>query len=263
MIARSILGLWQIARVGRSALLSLVVLIPIWESTRQLAIALQYAVPMWLTCMMIYATNDLNDLEKDRENHPTRALPSGALTPMVGALFFFILLTLTLLWIRVCIPPRLVFIYLLGIIIGINYNYIISFIWPLKNAYVALKAMLPLFLLWQVITPAHPLPNVAAAVALHVVGAETLSDLNDLRGDGLTPAKWLGEGTGAVFGFASQLMGGAVLLASALDWIAFSLAIAIILTAAMLALFWYRNYGRRFLVRWSAIQVVLGLYFLF
>jgi 4-hydroxybenzoate polyprenyltransferase len=263
MRARLIVGLIQIARVGRSALLSLVVFIPVWESSEDFVTALRYALPMWLTCMMIYATNDLNDLEKDRENHPERALPSGTLTPALGALFFFAVLGATLLWIRLFIPDRSAFVYLCGIIIGINYSYVVSFLWPLKNVYVALKAVLPLFLLWQITSPAHPLLNVALAVALYVVGAEILSDVNDLQGDGITPAKWMGPRTASGVGFTFQLAGGLVLLVSTRDWVGVSLAAAIMATAILLAILWHCNWRRRSLVRWSAIEVAIGSYFLF
>ena len=217
---------------------------------------------MWLICLMIYATNDLNDIEKDQENHPERAIPSGTLTPAQGALFFFITLGVTLLWIRLFIPGRSAFVYLCGIIIGINYSYVVSFLWPLKNVYVALKAVLPLFLLWQITSPAHPLFNIATATALYVVGAEILSDVNDLQGDSITPAKWMGRYAASI-GFAFQLAGGMVLLVSAQDWIEISLAAGAVLSAGLLAMLWHRNWRRRSLVRWSAIEVAIGSYFLF
>jgi 4-hydroxybenzoate polyprenyltransferase len=211
---------------------------------------------------MIYATNDLNDIEKDQENHPERAIPSGILTPAQGALFFFITLGATLLWVRLFIPSRPAFVYLCGIIVGINYSYIVSFLWPLKNVYVALKAILPLFLLWQITSPAHPLLNIALATALYVVGAEILSDVNDLHGDVITPAKWMGRQAASI-GFAFQLAGGTVLLLSARDWIEISLAAAAVASAGLIAILWRRNWRRRSLVRWSAIEVAIGSYFLF
>lgn len=262
MVAEWVASSAQLTRAARSLLIASVVFVPLllrsdWRT------AAAYALPIALICMIGYLINDLHDVEKDRENHPERALPRGALPAAAAAALFFALLTICLLIIRLAMPPQSGFLYVVGLLAIINYNYVVSYLWPLKNVYVGAVATLPLLMIWRIASPSASLAVVAVALFLHVAGTEMLSDIKDHKGDGATPAKAIGLCAATRLAFAAKLGAGLALLFAITSIATASAALAIIALEAIYFRSWKAGVDRNLLIRLMPAQVVIGLCFLF
>lgn len=78
---RAILRLTQ---VDSSMLSFLAIFLPLSVRTKDLGLSFSRAIPLLFTGMCTFIANDLNDIEKDRVNHPERPLPVRHLTPNSG-----------------------------------------------------------------------------------------------------------------------------------------------------------------------------------
>lgn len=223
--------------------------------------ALVNALPVALICMIGYLINDLHDVEKDRENHPDRALPRGTLSAPAAATLFFGLLAACLLLIRLAIPPEAAFIYLVGLLAIINYNYVVAYLCPLKNAYAAAVTILPLFIIWEIAHPPHALTAVAPALFLNAMGTEMLSDVKDHKGDGATLAKALGLNTATQLAFGSKVCGGLILLLVATSVATVLAALAILALEAVFVRLWWSGADRSVITKLMPAQVAIGACF--
>jgi 4-hydroxybenzoate polyprenyltransferase len=139
--------------------------------------------------MCTFIVNDLDDVEKDRINHPDRPLPSGELKPAFVAVLYYCCLASTLLSIRFGIGTNPIsFLYYLGLIAAISYRYVVEYLPVIKPLYVALVSTGPVILIVQY-SPREPsLYAVAVAVFFFMLGRELCKDLPDRPGD---PASFL------------------------------------------------------------------------
>ncbi len=251
-------ALFQLVRAPRAVLVSSIVLFALYLRTANWGMSLIHALPLMLICMIGFLINNLHDIEKDRQNHPDRPLPRGAISVGAGAVAFFALLATVLTFIRLLMPHEIAFLYVLGLLGMINYNYVVSYLWPLKNAYAAAVTTLPLFVIWQLSPPAAPLAVIAVSLFLHTLGTEMLSDLRDWRGDAQTIVKWLGVRAATLTAFACKLGAGILLLACATTASAIATALAVLLVEGILAFLWVSDFHRRQLTIAMTAQVAIG-----
>lgn len=136
-------ALLQISRIDSAIIGSLGIFVPNYFRTRDASLSLGRAVPVLFICMCAFIANDLDDLERDKVNHPKRPLPTGRLTTTVAAGSYFICLGVSLLTIRHFIDPRTAFWYYALMAMCISYTYVVEWIPLLKAPYVAAAISLP------------------------------------------------------------------------------------------------------------------------
>lgn len=251
------LALLQLARAPRAVLIASLVMFALYLRTRSSGLVLVHGLAILLVCMIGFLINNLHDVEKDRQNHPERPLPRGAIAIEAGAVAFFVLLAAVLVLIRLEMPYGTAYLYVLGLLGMINYNYVVAYLWPLKNVYAAAVTTLPLFVIWRISPPAAPLAALALSLFLHTLAIEMLSDIRDQSGDAQTPVKWLGEARATLVALACKLAAGVLLLACATAATAWAASI-ILLTDAVLIRLWLADRHRCRLTQAMTLQVALG-----
>lgn len=256
------LGLLRLSRAATSALAFAMVFLPYYVRTRDLWSSVMVATPIFTIATCMFILNDMNDVERDRINHPRRPLPTGSVTVGTAAIIYLLLFGTSLILVRVLIERGVHFIYLAGLLLAINYNTVVNNLPKLKNPYVALTATVPVFIVNSALaTPAIP-ASVAIAIFLFVFGREMLMDVHDAPGDGHTLAKSLTTGRAAIIAFTLQAMAMGVLglhLTSSLRTI--SLGLILLLFAYSVAR-WKRPQARLFLIQVMKLQLIVALSFL-
>jgi len=238
------------------------VFLPYYVRTRDLWSSIMLATPIFTIAMCMFILNDINDVDRDRINHPRRPLPTGTISVKTAGIAYLLLFGTSLILVRILIERGVHFIYLAGFLLAINYNTVVNNLPKLKNPYVALTATVPVFIVNSALaTPAIP-TSVALAIFLFVFGREMLMDVHDAPGDGQTLAKSLTTGRAAVIAFSLQAMAMVVLglhLTSPLRII--SLGLILLLFAYILAR-WRRPQARLFLIHLMKVQLMVALSFL-
>lgn len=173
----------KIVRPLNCTLITLAVFIPLVEFSGAVLESLKRAVPLCLISMCTYIINDLEDKEKDAVNHPERALPSGALSDTAAATLYFVCLGLALLTTQLFLEARESILYLLLLIMVINYNYIVKYFPSLKTLYVSGVTAMPMFIIAQSIGGSGKYYQVALACSFFNLGREVCKDIQDLPGD--------------------------------------------------------------------------------
>src|SRR3954464_12491970 len=110
LIARSLL---KLTRLDSSLLVALAVFIPLFVRTKDLGLSLSKAIPLLFIGMCTFIANDLDDVEKDRINHPERPLPSGHVKPSLAAMLYFFCLVSALSTTRFYVQANMAFWYFL------------------------------------------------------------------------------------------------------------------------------------------------------
>lgn len=255
-------GLLRLSRAATSALAFAMVFLPYYVRTRDLWSSIMLATPIFTIAMCMFILNDINDVDRDRINHPRRPLPTGTISVKTAGIAYLLLFGTSLILVRILIERGVHFIYLAGFLLAINYNTVVNNLPKLKNPYVALTATVPVFIVNSALaTPAIP-TSVALAIFLFVFGREMLMDVHDAPGDGQTLAKSLTTGRAAVIAFSLQAMAMVVLglhLTSPLRII--SLGLILLLFAYILAR-WRRPQARLFLIHLMKVQLMVALSFL-
>jgi 4-hydroxybenzoate polyprenyltransferase len=252
----------RLSRVSTSALAFAMVFLPYYIRTRDLWSSLVLATPIFTIAMCMFILNDINDIERDRINHPRRPLPAGSISIETAAIIYLLLFGLSLALVRVLIESGVHFIYLVGFLLAINYNTIVNNVPKLKNPYVAFTATIPVFIVNSALgTPAIS-KSIAATVFLFVFGREMLMDVHDAPGDGQTLAKSLNSERAAVMAFVMQATAMILLglhLTSAMRVISLGL---ISLLFVFILLRWKAAQARPFLINLMKLQLVAALAFL-
>src|SRR3982751_2759981 len=134
-LARSTL---HITRPYSSLLAFLSILVAVFGRSGNLSLSLGRAAPLLFISFCTYIINDLDDIEKDRINHPDRPLPKGELKPTFVTIVYFICLASALFTTRIYIGATPTsFLYYLVLIASISYRYIVEYLASLKPVYVA------------------------------------------------------------------------------------------------------------------------------
>lgn len=252
----------KLVRLDSSLLAALALFVPLLARTKDVAIGAKRALPILLIGMCTFIANDLDDIEKDRTNHPGRPLPAGHVSPATACAFYFGCLTLALLAIKWLVEPGVAFWYYGLLTLSISYSYVVDFSPGLKTPYVALALSVPVFIAARFFPDDYGLFRVAAAVFLFTLGRELCMDLADRAGDAPSfmhriPAKHI---TGIAL--SCQLIGLACLLPQAHS----ALDLGVIATMASLvtltAYYWFRLQRHASAIGLMKLQLLIGLYFL-
>jgi geranylgeranylglycerol-phosphate geranylgeranyltransferase len=220
------------------------------------------AIPMMCICICTFIANSLDDVEKDKVNHPERPLPAGDLTPTFAAILYFIFLFSALFLIRSYIPEHISFWYYGLTAASISYGYIVDCLPSLKTTYVALmSSVLPL-----IVAAWHPgdarLYFVAGAIFLFTLGKETCMDIRDRAGDPTSFMHRFRPIPLAVFAFSLEGVGLLILatqirrLGDIIDLLAMTSLLG------MSSYYWFKFLSYRRAILLMRLQFVLGIYFL-
>lgn len=204
-ILRAIL---KIVRPSSSLLAFFSVLLPLLVRTSDLSVSFQRALPLLFGSMCTFIVNDLDDIEKDRVNHPERPLPSGELKPAFVAVLYYCCLASALLSIRFGIgTDPISSLYYLLLIMAISYSYVVDYLPGIKPLYVALASTGPVLIIVQYYPHETSLYAVAFALLFFVLGRELCKDLPDRPGDPKSFLHALEPRSVAIISFVSQSAG--------------------------------------------------------
>ena len=240
----------------------LAILIPVFLKTNDLALSFGRAIPVLFIYLCAFIANALDDVEKDKVNHPERPLPAHQLTSAFAAILYFISLFSALFLIEHYVPERIAFWYYGLTAISISYGYIVDFLPGLKAPYVAATvSVVPLMIAAWFPNEAR-LYRVAGATFLVTVAKEICMDIRERPGDPVSFMHRVRPIPLAITAFAMQALG---LLLLALQIRRLGDMIDLLAMASVLAIstfHWFKlmNYKRAILL--MKLQFILGIYFL-
>ena len=240
----------------------LAILIPVFLRSNDLTLSFGRATPILLIAVCTFIANDLDDIEKDKVNHPKRPLPAGQLSPTFGATLYFIALFSALFLIRHYVPERLAFWYYLLTAMSISYRYVVDYVPGLKAPYVAATAaILPLMVAsWY--PHESRLYCVAGASFLLIMGKEICLDIRDRPGDPLSFMHKFSPIPLASVAFLLEVLGLMLLMTQAhklQDYIVLC-AMAFMLALSGFHVFRLANYNRANI--FMEFQLIASIYFL-
>jgi geranylgeranylglycerol-phosphate geranylgeranyltransferase len=177
-------ALLQITRPSSTLLTFFSVFVPVYVRTSDLGISLRRSLPLLFVSICTFIGNDLDDIDKDRINHPERPLPSGQIAPAIAASAYFISLVLGLLSVRFYVGTnKIAFLYYALLATWISYHYVVEYLPAIKASYVASVSVLPVLII-AAYYPTELTPRyVAVALFLFMLGRELCKDLPDRAGD--------------------------------------------------------------------------------
>jgi hypothetical protein len=252
----------RLVRLGSCLSPFLAILVPVFLRTNNLSLSFGRATPILLICFCTFVANSLDDVEKDKVNHPERPLPAQQLTPTIAVTLYFIFLFSALFLIRRWVPERLAFWYYGLTAISISYGYIVDFLPILKVPYVAATvSVLPLMMAAWYPTERR-LYFVAGAVFLFAAGKEICMDIRDRQGDPVTYMHRFRPAPLAIGAFSLEGLGLLLLMTQVRrSGDVFDLsAMAAMLLLSIFCWFKRASYKRALLL--MRLQFVLGIYFL-
>lgn len=258
-IVRAIL---RLTRLDSALLAFLAILLPLWVRTGSLAQSLGRAVPLLFSFMCTFIANDLDDVEKDRVNHPDRPLPAGQITPALAAVLYFTCLALALFSTRHYVAPGVAFLYYALIALLISYGQILDWLPALKAPYVAIVTTIPVVIVAALYPGEAALYQVAVAAFFLVIGREICMDIRDRPGDAISFMHRFRAAPLAVTAFSLQLVGLLLLLCLAHragHFIALLVMTALLMQSGIL---WFKFSRYRRAIILMKLQWLVGLYFL-
>ena len=254
----------QLMRPGSSLLLFAMVFIPVALRSQDLINSFALSIPMLLRGMCTFVANDLDDINADSVNYPTRPLPSKTVSPLVAAVLYFACLAAALLTIKVLVPPRMAFLYYLTMTLTISYRYVVAFIPTVKAPYTAGTITVPSIIVGQCNGHGARFAVVIIAVFAFTLGRELCMDIVDRAGDTKSLMHRLRPNSVATGAFSLQAVALFLILRwfPALNcWILVDLA-AITILLAFTSLYWFRLKKHTTATDLMKLQLLLGLYFL-
>lgn len=210
LIVRAII---QLTRLDSALLGFLAIFLPLLVRTGNIAVSLTRAIPLFFICICTFVANDMDDVDRDRVNHPSRPLPAGHVTPALAMILYFASLAAALLSTKHYVPPSIGFGYYALIAVSISYGYIVECCPSLKAPYVAIATSVPILIVAAWYPTELRLRFVAGAVFLFTLAREICMDIRDRDGDGVSFVHELKPMPLAVVAFVIQFTG-LVLLAS-------------------------------------------------
>lgn len=253
----------RLLRPYSSLLAFLSILIPLYVRTNDFVLSAARAAPLLFVSMCTYLSNDLDDIEKDKVNHPDRPLPSGSLAPPFVAILYYIWLALALFTIRhFIVSVHISFLYYLLLLLCISYNYVVEYLPGLKAIYVAAASSIPVLILVAYYPNETALYRIAIALFAFMLGRELCKDLLDRAGDPVSFLHRIPATRMAQLAFSAQAVGLALLIPRIVDIYHF---IDLVSMSALLALsysFWFRLERRVAATTLMKLSIFLGLYFL-
>jgi len=172
-----------LVRIDASIVIFLSIFVPTLTRTNNLQLSLGKAAPMLFVGFCTWIANDIDDLERDRINHPDRPLPSGRISLETASALFFLCLVLALAMTYYLIDSAIAFWYYLVLILSLSYGYIVELAPAWKAPYVAAAMAIPTIIVANSYPNELHLWRVAVAVFCFALGKELYMDLLDRPGD--------------------------------------------------------------------------------
>jgi 4-hydroxybenzoate polyprenyltransferase len=253
----------RLVRFNTSLLCVLAVFLPLWGRTGDFVLSLSEAIPLLFICICTFIGNDLDDIEKDRINHPERPLPTGHVSKELAATIYFVSLGLALGSTRYLVSGDVAFWYYCLFTLTISYRYVVAFLPSIKTIYTASASVIPILLIATSYPHEQKLRAAAISVFLFILSREICGDLQDRAGDQINFMHRFSPQSMASIAFAFQLLGLAVLAfqTSTRGDVVTLISMTLLLTLSGVCWFRMASYRRATLL--MKIQLFVGLYFLF
>jgi 4-hydroxybenzoate polyprenyltransferase len=252
----------KLTRMDSSVLIFLTVFVPLYSRERDFYWSLAKALPILFIAMCTYIANDLDDVERDKTNHPARPLPSQQLTTSCAAILYFISLSFALITAWLFIPTTAVRWYYTTLILSISYGYIVEWLPGFKALYVACALSLPILIVRAFYPVERRLTLVALVVFLLSLGRELCKDLVDRAGDPVSFMHGIEPRKITTFAFAAQVVA-LLLLVPATTTPAGVLDLLIMSCILSMAINLWREPAKRYqAIYLMKLQLFAGLYFL-
>jgi 4-hydroxybenzoate polyprenyltransferase len=253
----------RIIRPYSSLLAFLSILVPLLARSGNLSLSLQKAIPLLFASMCTFIVNDLDDIEKDKINHPERPLPAGELKPVLAVVLYFACLGAALFTIRFFVGTNhLSFLYYTLLVTCISYGYVVEYLGGIKPLYVAGTSSIPILVIVYLYPRESLLYRVAVANFFFMLGRELCKDLLDRPGDPVSFLHKFEPRRLATFAFASQLAGLFLLLLQVEDLLGFVNIVLMAVVFALACLYWFRWQRPMLATQLMKGILFLGLYFL-
>jgi geranylgeranylglycerol-phosphate geranylgeranyltransferase len=253
----------RLTRMDSSLLGFLAIFLPFLVRTRDVTMSLGRAIPLLFISMCTFVANDLDDVDRDRVNHPERPLPAGLLSPTFAVILYFASLAAALFTTRYFVAPDIAFLYYALIALSISYGYVVECLPSFKTAYVAAAATVPILIVATSYPDETRLYVVAASVFFLTVGREVCMDIKDRRGDATSFMHGFSAASIATAAFSLQVVGLLLLAVQAHrkpDDIIDLSVMTILLTLA--GVFWFKFASYRTAIILMKLPFFVGLYFL-
>jgi 4-hydroxybenzoate polyprenyltransferase len=220
------------------------------------------AVPFLFIAMCTFIANDLDDLERDKVNHPNRPLPAGKVTVAFAVVLYFTCLALALFSTKYYVEQGVDFWYYGLISLSISYVYIVNGLPGLKTIYVATALTIPV-LMMATLYPNDPrLYVLAGASFLSILGRELCGVIQDRAGDVVSFMHRIDPKPLAIIAFSLQAVG-LFLAATQIRELGDAIALlAMIILYLLSCLFWFKLGRDRLATALMKIQFFFGLYLL-
>lgn len=253
----------RLIRLSSSLLGALAILLALLARTGNFGLSLGKAIPLFFIAICTFIANDLDDLERDRVNHPDRPLPAGSLTPEFAAVLYFVSLALGLFSTRYFVAQGIAFWYYGLITLSISYVYIIECLPSLKAPYVAAASSVPVLIIARSYPNEPRLYVIAGSVFLFTLGREVCGVIQDRRGDPVSYLHRFKPASLALVSFLVQVIGLLLLATQIRKPGEIAALLAMIFLLALAGVYWFKRASYRQATLLMKIQLFVGLYFLF
>ncbi len=252
----------RLTRLGTSLLGFVAIFLPLLVRTNDLRMSLGRAIPLLFTCASTFIANDLDDVERDRVNHPGRPLPAGHLTPAVAGIMYFACLSLAVFSTKYYVTPSVAFWYYTFMVISISYGYTVACFPSLKPPHVATAGSILVLIVAAWYPNERRLYIVAGSLFLITLGREICLDIRDRRGDAVTFMHRFNPMALGLVGFCLEASGLLLLVVQLRKPQDVAALLGMALLLALAAFYWFKfaSYRRATLI--MKMQFVVGLYFL-
>lgn len=252
----------QISRIEGSFIAFLAVFLPIYASTGHLSGSVEMAIPVLFICICAFIANDLDDMEKDCINHPTRPLPRGYLSPTFAAVLFFTSLGIALLLTSSYVELRTAWVYYLFTIFMISYRFIVEYLPTAKAFFIAGVAVFPVLIIAPVYPDKLRLYIFAGATFFHVLGREICMNVLDRHGDPRSFFHRFTDKSQAIVAFANMAVSVMLLATLVVSQEHIFIFAVFTILLAMAGFYWFGRSEFERAVSITKIQMLVGLLFL-
>jgi geranylgeranylglycerol-phosphate geranylgeranyltransferase len=252
----------RLTRLGTSLLGFAAIFVPLLVRTSDWRISLGRAIPLLFICVCTFIGNDLDDVERDRVNHPERPLPTGELSAAVAGIMYFTSLFSALFSTRHYVTQGIAFWYYGLIAISISYGYVVECFPSLKAPYVAAVSSIPVLIVAAWYPFEARLYFLAGSVFLVSVGREICMDITDRAGDSKSFIQRFEPKRLALVAFGIEAGGVLLLLVQVGKPRDIAAVFGTMILLALAAVYWFKFSRYNLASVLMKLQFVVGLYFL-
>lgn len=253
----------QLIRPYTTLLTFLSLLLPVFARSHDLTLSTLRAAPLLFVSMCTFMLNDLDDVDKDRVNHPDRPLPRGLIAATSVVTVYYVVLALALFTIHFGIADsRASFLYYALLTLAISYGYIVEYLPAVKAPYVAAVSTIPPLILATFYPRERDLYYVAVALFAFMLGRELCKDVLDRAGD---PRSWLHKFQAnrvAAVAFGLELTGMLLVSLCSTRMLDVIVCISMLLLLILAYLAWFVRHKRLAATHLMKMVLYVGLYFL-